>query len=765
METQHKWLTLSIALALTSGEAVAQATLEEVVVTARKRSETLFESPISVRAFTESEIRATGIQTPQDFVDLTPNVTLVQTQSTGNSFLNIRGISSARNSELAAAVIIDGVLLSNPTQLNQQLYDIQQIEVLRGPQGALYGRNAIGGAITISTKEPGDEHEGEIRVGAESAPGYSVKGFVGGPLNDDGTLKYRIAGSYMDNDGYLDNVYLGEEADPYKDTSLRARLDWDISETLTTDFRVSYSKLESQAFYFVLDADADDTDKPIQNNNPGNNEREFVSASFKFDWDLGFATLTGISSYDDISEVSSGDNVFFLPPEDAENYWNYDFFFGCLRDGQSNPACAFLGPFPGTQDPYIDLSQNQYLEVESFSQEIKLTSNNTEGLRWSVGAYAIATERYISTGGQIDRGLGVFDVKKIFRPSIFTDGYSDGVVNDPSPQLGVLADEQDNFAWAVFGQLSYDITDALELAFSLRYDEDERENTTLTEAEYNVPFNAAVIYGDVRKETWDAMQPKLTLRWRPSDSWMLYADASRGFRSGGYNQSGVGTAVPYPGIEDIFDEQIAETYEVGAKGELNDGKLRLSAALYHTTLEGAYFFYYDAGTNTQNLGSLTEVEYRGGELELTALLGDYFTLNAGIGLTDSEITEVPTDSSGLSQAWLGNQAPLVSEVTANVGLQFDMPLGANLNLFARADYQYLGETWWEPDNYSSRSPVSLIDARLGIVAEDNWGVTLWVRNATDKEYNTEFSPNANRSLNFLWKAQPVRYGIELTKWF
>ena len=765
METQHKWLTLGIALALASGEAVAQATLEEVVVTARKRSETLFESPISVRAFTESEIRATGIQTPQDFVDLTPNVTLVQTQSTGNSFLNNRGISSARNSELAAAVIIDGVLLSNPTQLNQQLYDIQQIEVLRGPQGALYGRNAIGGAITISTKEPGDEHEGEIRVGAESAPGYSVKGFVGGPLNDDGTLKYRIAGSYMDNDGYLDNVYLGEEADPYKDTSLRARLDWDISQTLTTDFRVSYSKLESQAFYFVLDADADDTDKPIQNNNPGNNEREFVSASFKFDWDLGFATLTGISSYDDISEVSSGDNVFFLPPEDPENYWNYDFFFGCLRDGQSNPACAFLGPFPGTQDPYIDLSQNQYLEVESFSQEIRLTSNNTEGLRWSVGAYAIATERYISTGGQIDRGLGVFDVKKIFRPSIFTDGYSDGVVNDPSPQLGVLADEQDNFAWAVFGQLSYDITDALELAFSLRYDEDERENTTLTEAEYNVPFNAAVIYGDVRKETWDAMQPKLTLRWRPSDSWMLYADASRGFRSGGYNQSGVGTAVPYPGIEDVFDEQIAETYEVGAKGELNDGKLRLSAALYHTTLEGAYFFYYDAGTNTQNLGSLTEVEYRGGELELTALLGDYFTLNAGIGLTDSEITEVPTDSSGLSQAWLGNQAPLVSEVTANVGLQFDMPIGANLNLFARADYQYLGETWWEPDNYSSRSPVSLIDARLGIVAEDNWGVTVWVRNATDKEYNTEFSPNANRSLNFLWKAQPVRYGIELTKWF
>jgi len=765
MKSHYPLVTLGVAAALSAGEAVAQATLEEVVVTARKRSESLFESPISVRAFTEAEIRAAGIQTPQDFVDLTPNVTLVQTQSTGNSFLNIRGISSARNSELAAAVIIDGVLLSNPTQLNQQLYDIQQIEVLRGPQGALYGRNAIGGAITITTKEPSDEHEAEIRVGAESAPGYSVKGFVGGPLSDDGSVKYRLAGSYMDHDGYLDNVYLGEEADPYKDMSFRARLDWDVSDTLTTDFRASYSKLETQAFYFVLDADADDTDKPIQNNNPGNNEREFTSASFKFDWDLGNVTLTGISAYDDVSEVSSGDNVFFLPPEDPNNFWNYDFFFGCLRDGITNPACAFLGPFPGTQDPYIDLSQNQYLEVESFSQELRLTSNNTEGLRWSVGAYVIATERYISTGGQIDRGRGVFDVEKVFRPSIFTDGYSDGVVNDPSPQLGVLADSQDNFAWAVFGQLAYDITDALEVAFSLRYDEDERENTTLTEAEYNVPFNPAIVYGDVREETWDAMQPKLTVRWRPSEDWMLYADASRGFRSGGFNQTGVGTAVPYPGIEDIFDEQIADTYEVGAKGELNDGKLRLSAALYHTTLEGAYFFYYDAGTNTQNLGSLTEVEYQGAEFEMSALLGDYFTLNAGIGLTDSEITEVPEDGSGLSQAWLGNQAPLVSEVTANVGLQFDAPIGNGMNVFARADYQYLGETWWEPDNYSSRSGVNLIDARVGLVAEGNWGVTVWVRNATDKEYNTEFSPNANRSLNFLWKAQPVRYGIELTKWF
>src|SRR6056300_1988154 len=252
---REKLLTTTIIATFASVDALAQMTLEEVVVTARKRAETLAESPISVKAFTDSEIRSAGISTPQDFVDLTPNVTLVQTQSTGNSFLNIRGISSARTSELAAAVLIDGVLLTNPTQLNQQLFDIEQIEVLRGPQGALYGRNAIGGAVTITTKAPGDEQEGEIQIGYESAPGYSVKGYLGGPLSDDGSVSYRVAGSIIDHDGYLKNAYLRQNADPYKDVSFRARVDWVVSDTLTTDFRVSYSNLETTAFYFVLDAD------------------------------------------------------------------------------------------------------------------------------------------------------------------------------------------------------------------------------------------------------------------------------------------------------------------------------------------------------------------------------------------------------------------------------------------------------------------------------------------------------------------------------
>jgi len=197
----------------------AQPVLEEIVVSARKRAESLEDSPISATAFTEDAIRQAGIQSAQDFVNLTPNVTLVQTQNAGNSFLNIRGVSQARNSEMSAAVLIDGVLMSNPAQLNQQLFDIEQVEVLRGPQGALYGRNAIGGAITITTKAPSDDVEGVIEVGAGSGGSSNLRGSISGPVGDSDNVHFRLSGSYTDTDGHLKNTYLNQMADPATDQS------------------------------------------------------------------------------------------------------------------------------------------------------------------------------------------------------------------------------------------------------------------------------------------------------------------------------------------------------------------------------------------------------------------------------------------------------------------------------------------------------------------------------------------------------------------
>ena len=175
--------TLATPVALPAQTTVAaDVPLEEIVVTARKRDEALLDVPVAVNAFSAKEIESAGILRPQDFIALTPNMTMVQTQNQGTSFIVVRGISQARNSEPSVAVLIDGVAMANPSQFNQELFDIESIQVLKGPQGALYGRNAIGGAVIITTRQPGDELSGKIMVGYDSGPGYTVRAGVGGPV-------------------------------------------------------------------------------------------------------------------------------------------------------------------------------------------------------------------------------------------------------------------------------------------------------------------------------------------------------------------------------------------------------------------------------------------------------------------------------------------------------------------------------------------------------------------------------------------------------
>src|SRR5688572_20366099 len=171
---------------------------ETITVTPRRRDEASLDVPGAINAFTAADIKTAGIDRPQDFVALTPNMSLVQTQNQGTSFVTVRGISQARNSEPSVAVLIDGVQMANPSQFNQELFDVESIQVLKGPQGALYGRNAIGGAILITSKQPTDEFEGRISAGYESGPGYRVGATLSGPISD--TLRYRATVSYLDTD-------------------------------------------------------------------------------------------------------------------------------------------------------------------------------------------------------------------------------------------------------------------------------------------------------------------------------------------------------------------------------------------------------------------------------------------------------------------------------------------------------------------------------------------------------------------------------------
>jgi iron complex outermembrane receptor protein len=250
------------------------------------------------------------------------------------------------------------------------------------------------------------------------------------------------------------------------------------------------------------------------------------------------------------------------------------------------------------------------------------------------------------------------------------------------------------------------------------------------------------------------------LRHKPTGNSTLYIGYSRGFRSGGFNQTGVGAA-GIAGVSDLFDAETADTYEAGAKAEFLDRRVGANLSVYHTRAKGSYFFVFDPTTSTQNLGNLDRVDYQGAELEVRGRILEGFDGYVGLGFTDSDIK-----ASTRAASDVGKQAPLVSKYTANVGLQYRHPVRSQLSGFVRSDVEVIGPTWFYPDNFTVRDPVTLLDMRLGVDGK-SWSATLWAKNLTDKQYNAEWSPgpmffpNPGYTNNFVFKAMPRRWGVDL----
>ncbi|HSF11778.1 MAG TPA: TonB-dependent receptor, partial [Erythrobacter sp.] len=711
------------ATPLAAQDAAEAPTAEEaeddgIIVTGLRRSESLQDVPAAVTAFDSQAIINAGIERPSDFIALTSNVTLVETQNAGNAFVIIRGITQNRNSEPSVAVIVDGVQQVNPAQFNQDLFDIEQIEVLKGPQGGLYGRNAIGGAIIINTKKPTDEFAGNITAGIDNGFGYFLRGGVSGPVAEN--VFFRVAGSYYDTNGFIPNTFLGEDADPLEDFSLRGNLLVEATDQLTFDLRASVNQLRTQGLYYNIVPDVN-VIAPVRVNNPGQNDRDIYNASLKIEYAGDNAVFTSVSSYDTLTEILTGDAFDFLPIEES---FFFNLFEGILGEGNG-----------------FDLTQSQYLNVKAFSQEVRLASPEDSGpFNWMVGGYLIDTERFISTGNTVDTGNGAFPV---FRsPS----------TNPLNPQFSFLSDGQDNFAWALFANAGYEFTPEFRVDASLRYDRDKRRQTTLTPQAFlpMVPGVPQAQSGEVRTAIFDDWQPKITLTYEPSPDVTIYGGYSRGFRSGGFNQTGVGAEAVNNGIVgvgDIFNAETADTFEFGFKSVL--GPVRLNGAAYTTLSKNSYFFVFLAQSSTQNLGNIPETRINGFELEANMELLPDLDISAALGVTDSNIQEFPDPSV------IGNEAPQISRYTFNLGAQYDGQLTDTLDALVRLDYRRTGPTWWEPFNTTVREPVDVVDARVGLTAGDI-SVTAFASNLFDETYNAEFSPGG-----FVFRARPRRFGVEV----
>lgn len=445
--------------------------LEDIVVTARKREESLNDVPIAVTAITSQTLERTGIASIERLNALVPSFTQVPAQDPGTNVITIRGITQVRFGEPPVALVVDGVQASSPDQGTQELTDIERIEVLKGPQGSIYGRNAIGGAINIVTRMPTNEHEQQASI--EVGQGFYTRLFAAssGPIVED-QLLYRVSGAYRNNDGRIRNVTLGRDVDDFESVALRGRLIWRASEALTFELRGSYENLDGgSAYYFPIfpGQDRDDV-QPIVANRDGTGLRRLRDVSLRVDHDFGGATLTSITAYSYARAATLGQDLDFLPFPLAPG------FGGLVLD--------------------------QDRETSAWSEELRLTSNSTGRFRWLIGAYYLNTRRDVDSSAFLD--------------------VATGTPTSQLPRLSYLPERNRNDAYAVFANVDYDISEELRLSAGLRQDWDDRyQRNPATGSEVDFLF--------------EALQPRLSLTYFFTPDRMVYASAARGFRSGGFN--------------------------------------------------------------------------------------------------------------------------------------------------------------------------------------------------------------------------------------
>lgn len=715
------------------------AVLEEVVVTARKRAESLQDVPIAVTAFTSSQIESAGIERPQDFIALTPNVTIVDTANAGDTQVTIRGQYSTRDAESSFSYVLDGVLITNPNGFNGELFDIEQIEVLKGPQGALYGRNATSGAVLVQTKRPTNEFEG--RIGGGVGDDNLVKGnaMISGAIIEN-QLYGRFAASYRDTDGQFDNDFTGDDdaVNYMEEKNYRGRLIWEPNDRLTIDTQASYRDVEGGAINFNatfglpiaaefvgnpdLYKDVNDTDFKYIFNTPGENEQENTFFSIKADYELDFATLTVIGAYDDLEEylLSDGTSAAFggyslgAPESQAACTQSYNSFdtsllsspFYAIQDG--NPPGTYVPEFGGLNGllpPYspttCDGYQYQQRDQESTSLEVRLTSGDEGSIRWVAGFYYADIEREVAVSYGADLGLG-FQAKPYVPPT------------GPNPTDLLFWDEFDTEVMAGFGQLEMDIGENGELALAVRYDEEDREVSNKVPNVLNAqifglfgqaPINPAFDGSGTdsipdRDETYDEWQPKISYTHSFNDDLSVYGSYGVGFRSGGFNSIGSeatvnGTFGSYPtaplNVSDEFDKEVTDTYEIGMKSSWMDNRLRINAAAFYTEIDDYQFFNFFAGPFglLRVVTNIDEVEIYGAEIDFAYALNEYFTFSGGYGIIDTEIEE------NANRPYTeGNDLPYAPEASGALSVDFKAPVFGDLELTTRLDYQYVGETWF-----------------------------------------------------------------------
>jgi iron complex outermembrane receptor protein len=802
-----------------SGAAVADQ-IQEIVVTVRERAESLQQVPGTVSVLTEQQIENSGIQKARDFIALTPGVSIVNAAEVADSQVNIRGINGARDAETNYALIIDGILMTNPAALNREYLNLKQIEILKGPQGALYGRNAAAGAIVISTKKPGNSLGGDVKASAATQGSWYVAGDVGGPVTD--TLKWSVDGNYSRSDGFYRNDFYqrGNSVDYSSNFSVAGRLMWDPTDKLSLDWKTRYGEVTAGSITFnsvfhlppVAGAGfgaawAENVNEHPFKFNPNIipfNDQNAFESSLKVNYDLGFADLVGWGLYSNIrndfgADGTSGAFGFFNNEPNCQQSTAalnaQGFQLGAPQFIGQVPFSAFFVPNGSVFGAYTpttcDGTQYQVRNQEDYSFEVRLASKSNERLRWLGGFYYLHVDREVGVNLGIDTGNGL--IKRLF-------------TTDPlNPTEQLVDDKFKTDVYAVFGQVAFDVTPDIELALALRYDNEDRSvrnNVPITartqyldcNGDFNYTGNSPINPGlclspggiPPKSKTFSEIEPKFTARWTATDYLSVFASVGTGFKSGGFNSQGSKATVdtninsfvsastfPTVNIADDFKKETSLSFEGGVKGKLLDNRIRTEFAVYHTRVDDMQFFEFFVGPFglLRVVDNIDKVEITGVEAGVQWSATDWLEFHGGGNWTDSEIKK-----NSARPDTVGNKSPYTPDWTATGGTSLTWPLNTALNLIVSADFTAIGKTWFHVVQNQSRPTLFGFDGSYGLARRDayailnfraglegkNWSAVFFGRNAANENYLEEVIPAPEFGGSFIHAGSRSRFGIEGT---
>lgn len=756
-------VALSVATALAL-PVYANDDIEEIVVTAQKREQAIIDVPLSLTAYDGELLKALGVVELDILSDITPGL-VIQEQSPNNPGFVIRGITSDSGSAQSAprvSVYYNGVDVSRSRGSYFELYDIDRVEIVKGPQATLFGTAASVGALSVITAKPQQELAGQIKVSAGNFSARTAQGFITGG-ND--KIQGRFAFNYRERDGFIDNIagdpgsqsaggIAQDDMHGIERTAFRPSLRITPNDDLTIDLVYSYEKNDDTGTSFknrnfaptggdtspfsFVEMSGSPLSQQVFGKEKLGVERRVDDFNMTVEYHLNDTmTLTSVSGFREFESLevfdADGTQAWFLEfAEDAEGeQFSQEFRLVDVRDD------------------FIGLYGFNYFD-ESGSQRVPF--NTEESI-------------YLNCAGFIDTGLPCINADgsvNLLTP-VLTQGAAEVL-----PYTGEFSNFGDNRSWSVFADFTYLLSD-WELTAGVRYVDETREsgfsavmpNSVLA----GIPLLPVVTTNGERlsaEKDYDAWLPRFNALYALNDDTNVYVTISKGRRSDVLDVSS--TFDPAQGvIADVTDvsAEIVWNYETGIKGVV--GKYTYAASVFYQDYSDFQVSLQDDSGDifVANAGSATNI---GVELEGTAVITDSLDLFANLAYIDAEIDD-DAENGNLA----GNRFRLQPEWTFSTGLTYNRQISETFSLVGSVVYSYRSDVFFEPENAPvagfdiSEDAVSLVNARLGIASDDNWAVTLFATNLTDEEYLVDAGNTGGAFGNPTFVAGPPRfYGIEFS---